>query len=175
MASVIAVVRLAPGRVGYFDDITRIHLTIANPEKPVIEGMNVTNLKRAVRGGSIKVVAGSLEPVATLSKEVIEPIQIPAPVVPIVEGPAEVITAKIERAVEVPVVSEPAAVEESEKIEEPAKVEEPAAVEEAVIAPEIVEEVISEPAEEAVKEVAEEAIKEVEAPKAKTSRKKKTE
>lgn len=63
---ILGIVRLAPGQVGYFDDLTRIHLTLANPEKPVIAGMNTTNLRRAVGNGSLKLVSGSLtvEPAA---------------------------------------------------------------------------------------------------------------
>lgn len=61
MADVIARVRLAKGRVGYFDDLTRIHLTVSNPEKPVFAGMNTANIKRAVRSGVLRLVTGSLE------------------------------------------------------------------------------------------------------------------
>jgi len=77
MASVIAVVRLAPGRVGYFDELTRIHLTLQTPQKPVIEGMNTTNLKKAVKSGSLQVVSGSLEPVITPSTPNVAPIYRP--------------------------------------------------------------------------------------------------
>lgn len=61
MSQVIGRVRLSKGRVGYFDELTRIHLTISKPEASVIAGMNTANLKRAVRGGVLRLVAGSLE------------------------------------------------------------------------------------------------------------------
>lgn len=61
MSNVIGRVRLSKGRVGYFDELTRIHLTISRPEAPVYAGMNTANLKRAVRGGVLRLVAGSLE------------------------------------------------------------------------------------------------------------------
>lgn len=61
MSQVIGRVRLSKGRVGYFDELTRIHLTISKPEAPVFAGMNTANLKRAVRGGVLRLVAGSLE------------------------------------------------------------------------------------------------------------------
>lgn len=167
MASVIAIVRLAHGRVGYFDEITRIHLTIAAPEKPVIEGMNVSNLKRAVRGGSIKVVSGSLEPEATLKQEPVIESQIPvAPI--ITEQAAEVITAQTNRVVEVPEVSEPIQVEEPAKVEEPAEIVEPVQ-EEAPIVEEVpvVEEAVD-PVEE-TESATEEAAN---TPKPKTKKKK---
>lgn len=60
MREVIGIVRLAPGEVGYFDDLTRIHLTIANPQHPIYAGMNTTNIKRSVRVGRLVLVSGTL-------------------------------------------------------------------------------------------------------------------
>jgi hypothetical protein len=60
--AIMGIVRLAPGRVGYYDEITRIHLTISSPERPITEGMNTTNLKRAVRSRVLNLVSGSLDP-----------------------------------------------------------------------------------------------------------------
>lgn len=75
--SVIGIVRLAPGQVGYFDDLTRIHLTIASPEKPVISGMNTNNLKRAVKSGRILLSSGSLDASAVKAQAPVvpEPVQ----------------------------------------------------------------------------------------------------
>ena len=36
----IAVIRLAPGQVGYYDELSRIHLTIGNPERAIYAGTN---------------------------------------------------------------------------------------------------------------------------------------
>jgi predicted ribosome quality control (RQC) complex YloA/Tae2 family protein len=58
---VLGLIRLAPGEVGFYDDLTRIHLTIANPERHVLAGMNTTNIKRAVRSGRLLLVSGSLD------------------------------------------------------------------------------------------------------------------
>lgn len=57
---VIAKVKLNPGKGGYFDPITRIHLTHGDSEKPVFAGMNTTNLRKAVRDKRIKITSGSL-------------------------------------------------------------------------------------------------------------------
>lgn len=61
MSKVIATVRLAAGRVAYYDDLTRIHLTINNPMASITENMNLTKLKKAVRNKSLTLVSGSLE------------------------------------------------------------------------------------------------------------------
>ncbi|WP_025115892.1 hypothetical protein [Lysinibacillus fusiformis] len=61
MTQVIGKVGLSKGRVGYFDELTRIHLTISKPEAFVLVGMNTANLKRAIRSGILRLVTGSLE------------------------------------------------------------------------------------------------------------------
>lgn len=60
MRKEIARVKLTSGNGGYFDPITRIHLTHGDPEKPVYSGMNVSGLQAAVRNRRISVVSGSL-------------------------------------------------------------------------------------------------------------------
>lgn len=72
---VIATVRLAPGQVGFYDDLTRIHLTIQNPEKHVLSGHNTTNLKTAVRSKRLLLLNGSLD-----ASETVAPAAVPAPV-----------------------------------------------------------------------------------------------
>lgn len=57
---VIAKIKLNPGKGGYFDPITRIHLTHGDSEKPVFAGMNTTNLRKAVRDKRITITSGSL-------------------------------------------------------------------------------------------------------------------
>jgi hypothetical protein len=73
----IGTIRLAPGNVGYFDPITRIHLTISNPEKPVLDTMNTEGLKQAVRSGSIKLISGTLSP--EVNSPVIEKVTVEEP------------------------------------------------------------------------------------------------
>lgn len=43
----MAVVRLAPGEVAYYDPVTRIHLTLANPTSGVPEWYDLSGLRRA--------------------------------------------------------------------------------------------------------------------------------
>lgn len=57
---VIAVIQLQPGQGGYYDDLSRIHLTIGSPRANVYAGTNCTQLRRSLRAGRIKLVTGSL-------------------------------------------------------------------------------------------------------------------
>lgn len=65
---VIAIIRLAPGEVGFYDELTGIHLTRARPERPIFSGMNTKNLRKGVRYGRLQLVSGSLAP-KTKTKE----------------------------------------------------------------------------------------------------------
>lgn len=56
----VAVIALAPGQVGFFDNISGIHLSMAKKEAKVFPGMNTTGLIKAVKDGKITVVSGSL-------------------------------------------------------------------------------------------------------------------
>nr|DAV25230.1 MAG TPA: hypothetical protein [Caudoviricetes sp.] len=56
----IAVVTLAPGQVGFYDDLSGIHLSLTNTEASITEGMNTAGLVNAVKAGKITVVSGSL-------------------------------------------------------------------------------------------------------------------
>ena len=58
----IATVKLLSGQGNFFDELTRIHLTAGNPTGAVYSGMNLTNIRRAVRSGRIVVINGSLGP-----------------------------------------------------------------------------------------------------------------
>ena len=60
MRKVIAKIKLNPGQGGYFDPITRIHLTHADPEKEIYAGMNTEGLKNAIRNKRISLISGSL-------------------------------------------------------------------------------------------------------------------
>ena len=56
----IAVVQLSPGEVGYYDELSRIHLTIGHPAEAVEAGTNCTQLHRSVKSGRLRLVSGSL-------------------------------------------------------------------------------------------------------------------
>lgn len=60
MSKVIATIRLAPGRVGFFDPLSRIHLTLGRPEAQVFSGTNCASLRRNVKAGVIRLVEGTL-------------------------------------------------------------------------------------------------------------------
>ena len=137
MADVIARVRLAKGRVGYFDELTRIHLTVSNPEKPVFAGMNTANIKRAVRSGVLRLVYGSLELEAKQVQKDMHADKAAVEVKTVKAEPAKAVEpAKAEQAPEVPAVEpapevapvetaateavEEAAAEEAEEVKEEA-------------------------------------------------------
>ena len=60
MKQVIARIKLNPGQGGFFDPITRIHLTHGDPVRDVYAGMNTEGLKAAVRNKRISLISGSL-------------------------------------------------------------------------------------------------------------------
>jgi hypothetical protein len=57
---VIAVVRLALGEIGYYDDLSCIHLTAVNPQRDIFAGTNCTQLRRSVKSGRLRLLSGSL-------------------------------------------------------------------------------------------------------------------
>lgn len=57
---VIAVVRLSRGEVGYYDELSRIHLTISSPQRDILAGTNCTKLRKSVKSGRLKLLSGSL-------------------------------------------------------------------------------------------------------------------
>lgn len=60
MNKVIATIQLAQGRVGFYDELSRIHLSIGNPTARVYSGTNCARLRRAVKDGVIRLVDGTL-------------------------------------------------------------------------------------------------------------------
>lgn len=62
----IARITLNPGRVGWFDPITNIHLTIGSPEAYVTKNMNTKNIQKAIKANIIRVLWGSLSSTQTL-------------------------------------------------------------------------------------------------------------
>ena len=148
---VIAKVKLNPGKGGYFDPITRIHLTHGDAEKPVFAGMNTTNLRKAVRDKRITITSGSLgeftppfklvktadgkvvltqnngkvNAVKETKKEVPKKTEEKEPVVeePVIEEPQP--APEPEPVVEEPVAEEPVVEESVEETEEAEEVEAP--------------------------------------------------
>ena len=117
---IIAEIRLSNGEVGWYDEYTRIYLTIMNPTAYVYAGMNLTQIKRSLASGRIRLVKGSLvkqEPVKPETSVETAPVEAPekqekpvveeAPVIEeiVIEAPVE------EKTEEAPIVEETAAEE----------------------------------------------------------------
>lgn len=64
--NIIAIVKLGIGRAGYFDPISRVHLTIKNSTATIYDTMNTTGLQKALKSGTINLVSGSLTPETVL-------------------------------------------------------------------------------------------------------------
>lgn len=60
----LATVKLNAYNGGYYDPITRIHLTIGNPTANLYAGMNLTGIRKAIRSGTLSVVAGHIDGLA---------------------------------------------------------------------------------------------------------------
>lgn len=120
---VIAVVRLQPGEAGYYDELSRIHLTIGHPEAHIYAGTNCEQLRRSVQSGRLRLVSGSFgeppQPFRFVRKGkhlVLAHNTAPAKEEPVKEEVKEIVEAvKEEPVVEAPteeVVEEPAVAEE---------------------------------------------------------------
>ena len=61
MKKIIASVKLAPGNRGFFDPLTGINLK-SNKLGYIYEGDDVTNIRKAIREGKLKIVGGKIPP-----------------------------------------------------------------------------------------------------------------
>lgn len=123
----IAEIRLAPGQVGFYDELTNIHLTLTKPYGNVYQGMNTSGLQRSVNSGRLLLVWGSLRP-APISMTEETPVVLPTaekvkaePVVEAKEIPAEEPIQLMSIEEEVPVEAETLEVIEEEVVEEAPK------------------------------------------------------
>ena len=67
----IAVISLAPGEIGYYDDYSRIYLSNSNPKATIYSGTNLHQIRKSIKSGRLRVVEGSLvESEAIKTKEV---------------------------------------------------------------------------------------------------------
>ena len=62
MKKIIASIKLAPGNRGYFDPLTGINLTISNSIGYIYEDYDISNIRKAIKEGKIKIVGGNLPP-----------------------------------------------------------------------------------------------------------------
>lgn len=100
--TIIAQVKLASGEVGYYDDYSRLYLTISNPIGVIYSGMNLTQIKHSVKSGRLKLISGSLYGEATkpvkvetpVKTEPVKPVEEPKKEEPVVEEvkPVEEVT-----------------------------------------------------------------------------------
>ena len=132
----IAVIALAPGEIGYYDDYSRIYLSNESPKAVIYAGTNLFQIRKSIASGRLRLVQGSLsgEADAENTKTVeVKPVITPKPVEeevkvepePIVEAPKEEEKAEIETTYDVPKqnVTEKV-VEQAEVVETVAAVEE---------------------------------------------------
>lgn len=111
----IAVIALAPGEIGYYDDYSRIYLSNESPKAVIYAGTNLYQIRKSIASGRLRLVQGSLsgEADAENTKTVeVKPVIIPEPIKEEVKTePEPVVEAPKEEKVEVEVVTE-ATVEE---------------------------------------------------------------
>ena len=69
MASVIAVVKLAPGVIGYYDELSRIYLNMQCKKANVYSNMNTSRIRRAIAERTLELVSGTLVPVSNFRVE----------------------------------------------------------------------------------------------------------
>ena len=72
MKKIIDSIKLAPGNRGYFDPLTGINLTISNSIGYIREDDDISNIRKAIREGKIKIVGGQLPPAINNIKPVKE-------------------------------------------------------------------------------------------------------
>ena len=127
MKKIIASIKLAPGSRGYFDPLTGINLTISNNIGYVRENDNVSNIRKAIREGKIKIVGGQLPPTVNNIKSVKEEKK---------EKPVEVKKEEKKIEIKIPVMENKVVKEQPKKTITTKKKEEP----KAEIKPEVKEE-----------------------------------
>ena len=117
----IAVIALAPGEIGYYDDYSRIYLSNESPKAVIYAGTNLFQIRKSIASGRLRLVQGSLsgEIDAENTKTVeVKPVITPEPIKeevkiepePIVEASKEEEKAEIEATYDVPkqnVIEEP--------------------------------------------------------------------
>lgn len=85
MSKQIAIVALGPGKVGFYDPLTRIHLTLSNPRANITDDMNLKQIRKSIASGTLKVVYGNLPPVKKAEQSVVKTIKKLTPKTPVEE------------------------------------------------------------------------------------------
>lgn len=107
---VIAKIGLAPGRIGYYDEVSGINLTAAKSVVDILPGTNTSKILEDIKLGKIILIQGSLNivhkknsayrrsPELFIKKETIAPtikeVKVEEPVTPVVEEVKETVVAE---------------------------------------------------------------------------------
>ena len=122
----IAVIALAPGEIGYYDDYSRIYLSNESPKAVIYAGTNLYQIRKSIASGRLRLVQGSLsgEADAENTKTVeIKPVISPEPVKEEVKVETEsIVETPKEEKVEVEIVTETPAEAPVEEVVEQAEV-----------------------------------------------------
>ena len=116
----IAVIALAPGEIGYYDDYSRIYLSNESPKAVIYAGTNLYQIRKSIASGRLRLVQGSLsgEADANNTKTVeVKPVITPEPVKEEVKAEPIVEIPKEEKKVE-PIAETPAEVPTEEAVEQ---------------------------------------------------------
>ena len=62
MAESIATIKLNSGQGGFYDELTNIHLTVANPIARLYAGQNFTNIRKGIAVNHLQLIEGTLGP-----------------------------------------------------------------------------------------------------------------
>lgn len=133
----IAVIALAPGEIGYYDDYSRIYLNNENPKAVIYAGTNLFQIRKSIASGRLRLVQGSLsgEADAKNTKTVeVKPVITPEPVREVKVEPEPIVETPKEERIE-PITETPAEVSVEEVIEQAETVETVETVEETEPAP----------------------------------------
>lgn len=99
MKKIIAKIGLAQGQVGFYDQLTNIHLTMTSPFANIYQGMNTSRIKASIASKRLNLISGSLDPEEIEQSEVkeVEPkVKVKTDVVePKVEEPAEPVVEEV--------------------------------------------------------------------------------
>ena len=77
MQTAIATVRLAPGQVGYYDELSRVHLTMSRPKATIYDYMNTSAILRSIKNRTLILDSGTLNPISKEST-IDEVVEVPA-------------------------------------------------------------------------------------------------
>ena len=66
MKKITATIKLVPGNRGFFDPLTGIKLNVSNSIGYIYEDYDVSNIRKAIKEGKIKIVGGKLPPAITI-------------------------------------------------------------------------------------------------------------